>query len=182
VRLAERILAIESAQASSSASTQEPKDALDAEALSWIHHRRGAFTAEAGVLGPWLPPKATGRNLHLQGAIAALRAARGEGTDATGLDELRRASLRSHALEWLRAELVALTAPADKEVRGEAILKVRTALERIRRDAAVLPFQDDAVLATLPEEERAAWRALWADFDAAVAQLRPPPVSEEEGK
>jgi hypothetical protein len=155
--------------------TEDPREMA---ALSWVCHRRGAFRAEA----EWLDrsfaasgPVAGETQPWFRGAVAALRATAGEGTDAADLDDGGRARLRSWALAWLREELRAGGAHPPEYVHRFR-LYLRQSLEHRRRHPVLLRWQDDAVLATLPEAERASWRALWADFDAAADRLTPPPL------
>ena len=95
-----------------------------------------------------------------------LAARDGQGEDGAKLDHLERIRLRRQALDWLRADLALCTkqlkggAPAD---RAEA----QKGLRHWQKGPDLAGIRDQAALAKLPAEERAACVKLWAD----VAEL-----------
>jgi serine/threonine-protein kinase len=102
-------------------------------------------------------------------ARAAALAGCGQGRDAPAVDEKGRAGWRQRALEWLRADLKLWEKQAADDPAA-----VREALARWQKDPALAGLRDDAALARLPEAERAAWRALWADVAALREQASRP--------
>jgi Tfp pilus assembly protein PilF len=97
-------------------------------------------------------------------ACAAALAAAGQGKDAGSLDEKERTRLRAQALDWLRADLAAWTALAEKTA-PQARQAVEQALSHWRKEPSLAGVRDPAALAGLPQPERAAWRKLWAEVD-----------------
>jgi hypothetical protein len=94
--------------------------------------------------------------------LLAARAGQGEG--ATKLDHLERTRLRRQAQDWLRADLALCTkqlkggAPAD---RAEA----QKGLRHWQKGPDLAGIRDQAAMAKLPAEERAACVKLWADVE-----------------
>src|SRR5262249_14348901 len=72
------------------------------------------------------------------------------------------AALRAKALDWLRAEL-------EDSARTEKDRK--ETLAAWKKDADLTSVRE--TIDTLPEDERAGWRALWADVDHALARAPP---------
>jgi serine/threonine-protein kinase len=102
-------------------------------------------------------------------ARAAALAGCGKGRDAADLDESGRALWRKQALEWLRADLQAWAKRLDGAGADDRA-EVRTALQRWQRDPDLAGLRDAAALEKLPETERAACRALWADVTALLSK------------
>jgi tetratricopeptide (TPR) repeat protein len=101
-------------------------------------------------------------------ACCAARAGCGDGEDATGLSDQERAAWRDQARVWLRDDLVAKRtilsgAPAAEReaLRG----KLATWLS----DLALAGVRDSG-LRKLPTPEQEAWRALWRDAEALLAE------------
>jgi tetratricopeptide (TPR) repeat protein len=88
-------------------------------------------------------------------ARAAALAAAGKGRDASGLAEAQKAELRKRALTWLKADLAARA----KQPAGERA----AALRRWLADEALAGVRGEQALRALPEAERAAWGAFWAE-------------------
>jgi tetratricopeptide (TPR) repeat protein len=103
-------------------------------------------------------------------ACAAALAGCGQGKDAAQCDERERSLLRRRALTWLRADLARYARLAD---RGPAPARaaVRQQLRHWQQDANLAHVRGDA-LPELPEEERQAWRRLWAEVAATLAQAQ----------
>jgi tetratricopeptide (TPR) repeat protein len=109
---------------------------------------------------------------HHYGAVrSAALAGCGEGEDAAGAPDNVRASLRGHALKWLRVNL------ADRARRLEGgppqdRAEAESALHIWRNDPALAGVRDPGRLAALPPEEGAAWKQLWAEVAALAAKAR----------
>jgi serine/threonine-protein kinase len=98
-------------------------------------------------------------------ACYAALAGGGLGKDKFRPDAQERARLRRQALDWLRADLAAWAKQVETgkpRARAEAL---RT-LTRWQRDSDLAAIRDTDALKRLPEEEREAWRKLWADLAA----------------
>jgi serine/threonine-protein kinase len=100
-------------------------------------------------------------------ACAAALAVAGEGKDAPP-DVTAKAHHRAQALSWLRGEL-----DAWKKVVETSTPEQRTAVVPILRhwqeDTDLASVRDPAALAKLPNDQRSAWQALWADVDRLIA-------------
>jgi tetratricopeptide (TPR) repeat protein len=100
-------------------------------------------------------------------ACAAVMAAAGQGTDDPKPDGAARARLRGQALGWLEAERAAWAKELDSgDTRAQPV--VRKTLQHWRADSDLAGVRDADALAKLPEAERGAWRALWAEVDALM--------------
>ena len=77
-------------------------------------------------------------------------------------------SSAEQAREWLQAELAAWAKVLDT---GPADLKAKIAptLQHWKEDTDLVGIRDEKELAKLPEEERAALKALWNDVDQLLA-------------
>jgi serine/threonine-protein kinase len=95
-------------------------------------------------------------------ARAGVLAAAGQGRDAAALAAADKARLRSQALAWLRADLTALAALADRDGAGGRA-EVARILADWHADPDLAGVRDPAALAKLPAEVRKAWQKLWAD-------------------
>jgi tetratricopeptide (TPR) repeat protein len=123
--------------------------------------------AEAFVADPELSTK-----YPAAAAVAAARAARGDGADAP-TDPATRAALRAQALDWLRLDLetrrkqaASWSAAERKQATDELAswLKAST-LSGLRPGLARIG---------MPVAERAEWDALWADVKATLTDARKP--------
>jgi tetratricopeptide (TPR) repeat protein len=124
------------------------------------------FFADALAAEPKLADDLQAQHRYNAACAAALAAA-GKGVDASKLDAKERARLRQQALDWLRADLKALSKHLTSWWPGQAD-RARKALEHWQQDADLAALRDPKALAALPEKERVAWQQLWAD----VAALR----------
>jgi tetratricopeptide (TPR) repeat protein len=120
-----------------------------------------AFAAQAG----WPDDLRAGHRYHA--ACSAALAGCGRGDDRPGPDDEERARLRRQALAWLRADLAAWAALAQKG-RPQPRQEVKRVLTRWRQDPALGGLRDKGVLVKRPEAERQACRELWAEVDAAL--------------
>ena len=78
------------------------------------------------------------------------------------------ARLRMQALTWLRADLTASKALADK---AEARQTVRQRLAHWLKDEDLASVRDEKALPALPEAERKRWQQLWADVAALLKKV-----------
>jgi hypothetical protein len=109
-------------------------------------------------------------------ACSAALAAAGKGEDAAKLGQKDRRALRRHALTWLRADLAA----RQKQLKGLRGPEARAALALWQKDAGLAGLRDEAALAKLPAEERAACERLWADVAALLEEAETP--AKKEGR
>jgi serine/threonine-protein kinase len=100
-------------------------------------------------------------------ARAAAMAGAGMGHGQPRPDAPARTRWRQQALDWLRASL-AFHAKRLESDAAEAKAQVRGALEGWKLDRELAGIRDEAPVATLPEPERKACRALWAEVDKAL--------------
>jgi serine/threonine-protein kinase len=113
------------------------------------------FAADAKLLEQW--------PYRYNAACAAVLLAAGEDVTVAPLEKWA-ADLRTQARQWLLAELEA----ARKTLQANQPAARKLALERVarwKRDADLASVREEAALAQLPESERAAWRAIWADVE-----------------
>jgi tetratricopeptide (TPR) repeat protein len=131
-----------------------------------MHHAATRLYAAAFVADPKLADDLGAAHRYNAACHAAL-AATGQGEDAAKLDDKERARLREQALDWLRADLtlrrkqLVTDKPADRAA-------VQQVLRHWQTDSDLAGLRDQAALAKLSAEERAACAELWAE----VAALR----------
>jgi len=115
-------------------------------------------------------------------ACAASLAGCGQGKDADKLDTKERARLRQQALDWLRADLKAYRQMIEKSADKAGL--VAQQMQHWLQDEDFAGVRGDKALAKLPEEERSAWRKLWADVAEllAKAQEKAPTVKKADMK
>jgi serine/threonine-protein kinase len=104
-------------------------------------------------------------------ACSAALAATGRGEDAKALPDKARLMLRRQALAWLRDDLAAYRQMAQRG-DGKAGEFVRQSLAHWQQDADLAPVRDRAALDRLPDDERDAWRRMWADVQALLKQVQ----------
>jgi serine/threonine protein kinase/Flp pilus assembly protein TadD len=124
-----------------------------------------AFAAEPALAG------ASNLRHRYNAACAAALAAAGLGADTPPPGEAERAGWRRQALDWLRAEL----ANRRWQLEGrapQAPFEVQRELWHWQHDRELAGVRDEAALAQLPEEDRAAWRQFWAEVDQTLARAR----------
>jgi tetratricopeptide (TPR) repeat protein len=104
-------------------------------------------------------------------ACSALLAAEGKGRDPKPPDDTERDKLRAQALDWLRADL----SLAATRFRAGGALDVVLLLDKLPHwqvDPNLAGVRDAKALAALPAKDRDAWRALWADVEALLKEVR----------
>jgi tetratricopeptide (TPR) repeat protein len=107
-------------------------------------------------------------SIRYNAACSAALAGCGEGSDAPA-GEAERARLRAQALDWLRADL-AWWAKAAESGDPDARAAVKAMLSHWKEDSDLAGIRDADALAKLPEDERDAWRKLWADVEDLLAK------------
>jgi len=153
-----------------------PADSREAAALAQLASSRSLYAAAARLWSLALAGEAKAvddRQAHLRydAARAAALAGCGQGKDDPPPDDATKAKLRSQALEWLKAELVSSSQVLDKKPAPDRRAVVRV-LEYGKVDPDLAGVRDADALAKLPEPEKQAWRALWADVDALVRKAQ----------
>ena len=89
------------------------------------------------------------------------------------LTDADRAKFRNQARTWLEAELATWTkllASASREQRQT----IAGTLKNWQQDTDLASVRGESALAKMPDDERKAWRALWADVDALLAKASKP--------
>jgi hypothetical protein len=92
-----------------------------------------------------------------------------QGKDDPPPDDAAKAKLREQALDWLKAErdLWSKLLESGPPQNRPAIVRV---LKHWQQDTDLAGVRDPDALTKLPEPERAAWRALWADVQSLLKQ------------
>jgi serine/threonine-protein kinase len=111
-------------------------------------------------------------------ACAAALAAAEKASPRTGgadklLTEPDRAKLRKLARAWLGAELTAWSKLVESANASQR-KTIAGILTHWQEDSDLAGVRDEAALAGLAEDERAAWKSLWADVDALLQKARKP--------
>jgi tetratricopeptide (TPR) repeat protein len=125
------------------------------------------FFSEAVAIEPRLVDDRRLQHLYNAACSAALAAA-GQGVDEPQPDAAERAALRGRTLGWMKAELDAWSKYLDSG-RPEHRAEVLQGVGHWREDSDLVALRGEA-LGKLPEGERKAWQALWADVDALIAK------------
>jgi tetratricopeptide (TPR) repeat protein len=177
VRQAERMAALEAKLTAFLKGDFQPRDAAERLGLvavcqpKKLHHAAARLYAAAFAADPKLADDLKAEHRYNAACYAALAAA-GQGEDGARLDGKEKARLRKQALDWLRADLTLRTKqlesgrPADRAA-------VQQALRHWQKDSDLAGLRDQAALAKLPAEERAACERLWADVAALLKTVKP---------
>jgi serine/threonine-protein kinase len=143
-----------------------------------LHARATRLWTEAFAIDPTLvedPRKST----RYDAACSAALGGSGQAEDVSPTDETERAKLRDQALRWLTADLDAwegLLESADAALKAKFVEGV----DHSKRDADLAGVRDPDALERLPDDERDAWRALWARA-AALREHAAKRTREEDG-
>jgi serine/threonine-protein kinase len=153
------------------------------EVATRCYHKRmyaaaARFAAAAFAADPQLADDLKAQHRYGAAGCAALGGA-GKGEDAAKLDAKERAKLRQQALAWLRADLALHTRQLESGQPGTHT-EVQRVLRHWRKDTDLAGIRDEAALAKLPADERAAWEKLWADVAALLKKAKTP--TKKEGK
>ena len=142
----------------------KPRDAAEtiefamAFAAKGLNAPAARFYADALAADPKLGDDLRAQHRY-NAACASLLTAAGQGGDGPKPDDAAKAKLREQARIWLKAELAAWSATDDPMARAA----VPQVLCYWKADPDLASVRDPAALASLPEDERGPWRALWAE-------------------
>jgi hypothetical protein len=114
-------------------------------------------------------------------ACAAALAGAGQGEDKPPPDEGEKARWRKQAVAWLAAELALWTKQAEPG-SSQANALVVGKLRHWKQDTDLAGIRDAAAIQALPEDERKACRALWADVDALLERAKRAIEGEDKGE
>src|SRR5262249_23060941 len=84
-----------------------------------------------------------------------------------------RENFRNQARGWLEAELATWTKLLES-AKGVQRQAIDEALKHWQQDSDLASIRDETALAKLPENERKAWKSLWANVDALLTEARKP--------
>jgi serine/threonine-protein kinase len=174
VRQAERLVALESRLPAVLRGDDKPKDALEGIHFADLAYKLKRSAPSARLYAEWLgaDPKLADdmkAAYRYNAACAAALAGAGKGEDEAPLDAPEKARWRQQALDWLRADLAFW---AKKAETGNAEVKALAGqtLQHWKVDSDLAGIRDETALEALPEGERKACRALWAQVDDVLAQ------------
>jgi serine/threonine-protein kinase len=151
---------------------ERPKDAAEGLefALLAVHARQFGLSARLYAESFRVDPRLAGNiaaEYRYKAACSAVQAAAGKGRTEPPLDEPARARWRQRALEWLRADLACGTMLVKTGLpEGKEFVGMR--LRRWKSDLALAGIRDQDALDKLPETERRAWRAFWAEVEDLI--------------
>src|SRR5262249_46693895 len=141
-----------------------------------LHHAAARLWADAFAADAKLADDLEAGHRYNAACYAALAAA-GEGEAAARLGGKDGREWRRQALTWLRADRAARRRQLKSWWPGEAA-QARQALTHWQQDSDLAGLRDQAALARLPAEERAACQDLWADLAALLPELKREPGKE----
>jgi serine/threonine-protein kinase len=176
VRRAKRMVALESRLSTVLRSDEKPRDAAEGIGFAELTYNTKQFGRSAQFYAESLQADARLAEDMKSGhrydaACAAALAGAGKGDDKPPLDEPEKARWREQALDWLRADLARWTkqseigTPEMKSLVGQK-------LQNWKADSDLAGIRDEMALKALPEDERKACRALWAEVDDLLAKAR----------
>jgi serine/threonine-protein kinase len=169
VRHAERLLLLDRKLSAILAGQARPVDADEQLGLAEVctikkqYAAAARFYADAFAAEPKLAADLNQQRRYNAACSAALSAA-GEGEDARLLPDKVVTMFRRWALDWLRTDLKAYASPAGQS-NPTVKQSIGQRLSHWRRDPDLASVRDLQALDRLPENERAAWQALWRDVD-----------------
>jgi tetratricopeptide (TPR) repeat protein len=180
VREAERLVRLDARLSTVLSGDAQPADAAERLQLAWLcrqpykqlYAAAARFAADAFAAEPRRADDLRAGHRY-NAACAAAQAGGGRGQDAGRLAEPERARLRRQALDWLRADLVAWRQQLEGE-GAKAGPVVRQKMQHWQQDPDLAGVRGPDALAGLPDDERAAWRQLWADVADLLAKAERP--------
>jgi tetratricopeptide (TPR) repeat protein/tRNA A-37 threonylcarbamoyl transferase component Bud32 len=176
VRQAERLVALERRLPAVIRGDDKSKDAAERIEFADLAYRTKRFAPSARLYAELLrgDPKLAvdiKTEYRYKAACAAALAGADQGQDEPPLDEPEKARWRKQGLDWLRADLAIQTKQAETGNPGATDL-VSQKLEHWKADPDLGAIRDETAIKALPDDERKACRALWAEVDALLARAR----------
>ena len=152
-----------------------PKDAAERLALAQRAYETQRYSGATRLWGGALeadPKLAADRQAQhrYNAACAAALAGCGKGKDDPPPDDASKVKLRRQALDWLEADLAAWSKVLESGP-PQARPVVAPTLKHWKEDTDLAGIRDDAALAKLPQEERAACKQLWGDVDGLLSKV-----------
>jgi tetratricopeptide (TPR) repeat protein len=153
-----------------------PANASEAVALAQMcqqHKKRHASAAQLyadAFAAEWKLFPVLQQQHRYNAACSAARAAAGEGEDARLLPDKAVCMFRRWALGWLREDLTAYDKRAGQN-NPAANKAIQQRLAHWRSDGDLASVRDSQALDRLPENERAAWQALWRDVEQVANRV-----------
>jgi tetratricopeptide (TPR) repeat protein len=172
VHRAERLTALEARLPAVIRGADKPKDGAEGIILADMAYKAGRNGASARLYDeafrsePRLAEDTNSANRYNAACAAALAGA-GRGEDKL-TDENEKARWRKQAVEWLRADVVFWAKQAESG-KPEAKEFVVRALRHWKEDSDLAGIRDEPAVKALPDDERRACRALWAEVDELLA-------------
>ena len=150
----------------------KPADEAEHLALAHVAALKRLYDASARLYGEAFLARPAmmedlGAGHRYNAACAAAMAGRGKAEDVPPPDEAARTRLRAKALEWLRADLAAWAKGLERDPKTATPIVGKT-LRHWKTDPDLTGLRDEAELAKLPEAEREAFRALWAEVETLL--------------
>jgi hypothetical protein len=155
----------------------QPQDATEELALADLcQHHKQQYVAAAKFYGAAFkaaPPLAEDltKSPRYNAACTAALAAEGKGKDAGHLPAVEKAKWRQQALTWLKADLALWQRQATSKNPVE-VQAVSKQLSHWQADPDLASLRDAKALNQLPEAERQAWQALWAEVDQLLHKVK----------
>jgi tetratricopeptide (TPR) repeat protein len=154
---------------------ETPNDNAERLALAQRAYDTRRYTTAAKLWGDALeadPKLADDRQAQhrYNAACAAALTAAGHSECEPAPSEEAKAKLRERARRWLTAELATWTRLLES-AKGQERDAATQALAHWKRDPDLAGVRDAEALAKLPESERKAWQALWADVDHRLRSI-----------
>jgi serine/threonine-protein kinase len=133
------------------------------------HAAAARLYADAFVAEPKLAAD-LGQQHRYNAACSAALAAAGQGEDARLLPDKVVTMFRRWALDWLRDDLATYAKLAEQN--NPAVKQaIQQRLAHWRGDPDLASVREPQALDRLPENERAAWRALWREMDELLKRV-----------
>jgi tetratricopeptide (TPR) repeat protein/tRNA A-37 threonylcarbamoyl transferase component Bud32 len=175
VSRAERLVVLESRFPAVLRGDDKPKDALEGIDFADLAYKFKRFALSAGLYAgslradPELAEDMKSGHRYNAACYAALAGA-GKGEDKPPLGEPEKARWRKQALDSLRADLAFWTKHTETG-KPEAKALVKQTLQHWKEDSDLAGIRDETAINALPNDERKACQALWAEVDEVLAKV-----------
>jgi hypothetical protein len=179
------LAALEARLAAVGQGDQQPRDETERLQLAQRAYDKALYPiaarlwSEALLANPQLGDDRQAQHRYNAACAAALavgtnpsQRSRVEGEDRIP-DDAAKAELRTQALQWLKAELATWNAVLASDAPKQNVTVART-LAHWKQDIDLASIRDERDLADLPEAERVAWQALWAEVEALQKRAEGP--------